>query len=209
MKKKYGLSLLIMMIIITVLFCGCSNDKEQPSDPSAISTDSGKVIISFDFTKQSGHASNQFAVWIENSSGELVRTLYATEFTPEGGFEKRPDAIATWVEKAQVANMSDEEVDAISGATPKSGSLSYGWDLTDENGELVPEGEYKFFVEGSLRWKNRVIFTDNIIVGDEAMEAIPKAEFIFEGNDDSPALSESAEEASMIQNVKAEFSPKK
>jgi len=36
------------------------------------------VEVSFTFARQSGAASNQFAVWVEDAQGRYVRTLYAT-----------------------------------------------------------------------------------------------------------------------------------
>jgi len=53
------------------------------------------------------------------------------------------------VEKSNLASMTKAEVDAISGATPRTGTQSYTWDLTDANGDMVLPGEYRFVVEGA------------------------------------------------------------
>jgi hypothetical protein len=55
--------------------------------------------------------------------------------------------------------MTDTQVDAITGATPGNGKLTYIWDGTDQNGVRVPKGKYHFFVEGTLYWKSRVVFS--------------------------------------------------
>jgi len=111
----------------------------------------GSVVISFNYKRQSGSASNQFALWIEDMSGQLIKTLYATRFTANGGYKNRPDSIPLWVEKSGLASMTGSEVDAVSGATPNAGDLSYTWDLTGADGNTVLPGQYRFFVEDTLR----------------------------------------------------------
>ena len=42
----------------------------------------GKTLeVSFDYQRQSGPGSNQYAVWIENEKGEVVKTLFVTSFS--------------------------------------------------------------------------------------------------------------------------------
>ena len=161
------------------------------------------MTITFGFQKQSGYASNQFAVWIEDADGQYVKTLYATRFTVKGGYKNRPDSIPVWVEKSGIANMSD--VDAITGATPQSGILAYIWDLTDQNGSPAPNGTYRFCVEGTLRWKNQVLCTGEIEIGGGAASAVAEAQYFYVGTADQPALSGDAPENNMIDAVKATY----
>jgi hypothetical protein len=166
----------------------------------------GEVIISFDYTRQSGHASNQFAVWIEDENGRLIKTLYATRFTVGGGYKLRPDSIPAWAERSGLASLSDAQADAISGATPQTGRLAYVWDLTGEDGGAVSAAvHYKFFVEGSLRWKNRVLYSGDIGLsgGDGVAEA--QAEYFYEASEGQPALTDASPEHDMIGAVKAEI----
>jgi hypothetical protein len=181
---------------------------EDSSDSQASVTPSGEVIVTFDYVKQSGSASNQYAIWVEDMDGNYINTLYATKWTAGGGFNSRPDSIASWVEKSGIASMSDYYVDAISGATPKaSGSQSYTWNLKDINGDAVLPGEYKVFVEGTLRWKNYVLYTAVVTIGDvpEAVEA--DAEFVYEASDRQAALTSDSPENAMIGAVTVSFVP--
>ena len=181
---------------------------EDSSDSQAPVTPSGEVVVTFDYEKQSGSASNQYAIWVEDIDGNYINTFYATKWTAVGGFNSRPDSIALWVEKSGIASMPDYYVDAISGATPKaSGSQSYTWNLKDINGDTVPHGEYKIFVEGTLRWKNRVLYTAVVTIGDvpEAVEA--DAEFFYETSDRQAALTSDSPENSMIGAVTVSFVP--
>ncbi len=199
MKKR---TLAAVLAITIVFICSCSAEKVK-QEPTSF--EHGKLTVSFEYKEQSGYASNQFAVWIEDIEGTYVNTLYVTEFTADGGYEDRPDSIPLWVEKSGLASMQEEEADAVTGATPDEGTLAYAWDLTDSKGNVVPPGEYKFFVEGSLRWKNRVLYSGIIHVGgnEAAVEAEP--EYFYEASEDEEALTENSEENSMLSKVKAEF----
>ena len=138
---------------------------------------SGKVKISFNYVRQSGIASNQFAIWIEDASGNYIKTLYATRFTAKGGWKRRSDSIPGWVKAAQISGMSKKEIDAVSGPTPSAGRLVYVWDCKDSDGKPVPAGEYRYIVEGTIRWKSRAIFTCNIRIGGQQHESRAQAKF--------------------------------
>jgi len=167
----------------------------------------GEVIISFDYTRQSGPASNQHAIWIEDMDGNIVKTLFASRWTADGGFSTRPDSIALWAGRAGLADLSKSEVDAFSGATPRTGAQSYTWDLTDSNGETVLQGDYMIFVEGTLRWKNFVLFSGIITIGDTPITIHPDPVFYFEGSDRYAALTADSVENNMIGAVTVEFKP--
>lgn len=202
--KKHKFILIIITVFFLISFAACSGDDEKEDTRTF---ESGKLTITFDYEKQSGYASNQFAVWIEDIDGNYINTLYATKYTANGGYKNRPDAIALWVEKSGLDSMQKSEVDAIAGATPKTGPISYSWDLTDTNGNTVSYGEYKFFVEGSLRWKNRVIYSGVITIGDEPITIQADVEFIYEESDNQAALTNDSSENAMIGAVTASLTP--
>jgi len=134
---------------------------------SGLFAQANKVEVSFTYTKQSGFASNQFAVWIEDAQGHHVKTLYATKFTAAGGWQKREYSLPLWVKQSNLAKMNKAQVDAITSSTPKSGDLRYVWDGTDGTGKAVPAGEYRIIVEASLRNENSVIYTAVIKLGEK------------------------------------------
>lgn len=129
---------------------------------------SKKIFISFKYEKQFRLASNQYAIWIENEKGELIKNIFVTKFTAVDGYSKRKEALPTWVKRSNVKNYSREKIDSISGATPKSSFLTYTWDCTDQNENPVPNGTYRFFVEGSTYWKDKILFTGTITLGDHS-----------------------------------------
>ena len=167
----------------------------------------GSVVISFDYERIPGSASNQIAVWVEDESGNLVRSLHASRWTASGGYAMRPDSLAVWVARADRANMSQREIDAVSSATPTTGSHAIIWDLKSDTGELVAPGEYTIWLEGTLRWANHVIYAGTVILGAGANEVTLTADFVYAATDRQPALNETSPENSMVTNVRAVFSP--
>jgi len=187
--------IIALALIGLVLMCaGCSKAEPSPSappTPTLAPGTPGTLTVSFDFERQSGVASNQFAVWIEDMDGQMVKTMVATNYTASGGYAKRKDSIALWVERAK----GTVDFDAVAGATPQSGPVAYVWDLTYDNGEAAPAGTYKFLVLGTLRWKNYVLCTGEIAVGGANATAEAPAQFV----------DETAKECGMIANVRAEY----
>uniref|UniRef100_A0A7V4DH71 DUF2271 domain-containing protein n=1 Tax=Candidatus Caldatribacterium californiense TaxID=1454726 RepID=A0A7V4DH71_9BACT len=167
-------------------------EKEGPSMEQR-----GVLEITLDFERQRTIASNQYAVWIEDEEGNLVKTLYVTRFTGRGGYRQRPDCLPTWVKKANPASLPPQTVDAITSATPQSGRQMYTWDGKDENGHPVPPGTYRFFVEATLFWSSRVLFSGTFAYGEGSVEDIPiTVEYFGERHNEG-----------MITNVRARVVP--
>ena len=139
------------------------------------------VELSFNYEKQGGAGSNQWAVWIENSKGEVVRTLYVSSFTTKGrgsangqrrrGYTFRPTCVPTWVKNAKAEEMTDEQIDAITGATPSaSGKQTYTWDFKDAQDKAVPAGEYKICLEATLYFESIILYSGTFSTKDKAGE---------------------------------------
>ena len=146
--------------------------------PSMAQSNSSKkaasVELSFNYQKQSGAGSNQYAVWIENSDGKVVRTLTVTSFTSKGrggrrGYTFRPTCVPTWVKNAGAEQMTDEQIDAVTGATPsQSGVQTYAWDFKDADGKDVPAGDYKICLEATLYFNSVILYTGTFSTKDKA-----------------------------------------
>ncbi len=153
------------------------------------------VEVNFDYKAMSGFASNQFALWVENENGDVVKTLFVTDFTGvKRGYKKREQSLNNWVAIAKPGKMSDTEIDAISGATPKSGVQHFIWDLTDNQGKKVPTGKYFIKLEATLYQGSNVVYTSSV---DSDNPTQGELELKIERSEpDNP------KNASMIQNVK-------
>ena len=125
--------------------------------------------VSFNYQRQAGPGSNQYAVWIENEKGEVVKTLFVTSYTTKGrvrgneqpmrGYIKRPHCVPTWVKNAKANDLTDQQLDAVTGATPQiDGKQTFIWDFTDQQGKTVKNGTYHVFVEATLYQASDIIY---------------------------------------------------
>jgi len=133
--------------------------------------------LTFSFTRQSGAASNQFAVWIEDSSGRYIKTLYATRYTANGGWRNRATSIPIWVRQSGLSGLTNTQIDTLTGATPRTGNLTYTWNGTDSSGAAVSNGNYVIFLEGTLRWGNQVLYRAPIRLGSGPANANVSVEY--------------------------------
>ena len=134
MKQKKILTAILVAILLAV-----------PVMVLGIKSQAAKVKsleISFDYKHQAGPGSNQYAVWIENEKGDVVKTLFVTSYTTKGrtrpgeepmrGYVKRPACVPTWVNASKAAEQTDQQLDAITGATPQvDGTQIFTWEFTD------------------------------------------------------------------------------
>ena len=135
--------------------------------------------VSFDYQRQAGPGSNQYAVWIENEKGEVVKTLFVTSYTTKGrarggeqpkrGYIVRPACVPTWVKSVNADAKTDQQLDAFTGATPQAGGTqTFTWDFTDEEGNAVPKGTYKVLVEATLYQTSDIIYSGTFSSKDKA-----------------------------------------
>jgi hypothetical protein len=139
------------------------------------------VEISFSYTRQPGAASNQFALWVEDARGKVVKTIYATEFTARGGWERRPESIPLWVSRSGLAAMTQERIDALTTPTPRPGLLRYTWDGTGQDGAALPQGTYQVYLEATLRRENRVLYQAAVELGGGPAEIKAEAQYFGTG----------------------------
>ncbi len=138
--------------------------------PAAAGTQAlgGTVTISYDLHRITTIASNQLAVWIEDADGRLVKTLFVTRFTGQGGYERRPECLPLWRKAAGLDGPPTAEVDAVTGATQQPGRQTLVWDGTDAAGQPVTPGKYVYKLEGSVYWTKEVLWSGEISVGGAA-----------------------------------------
>ena len=129
--------------------------------PQQTGVSSERLDITFDY-QRGGIASSQYVIWVEDAIGRSVRTIFVTRFTATRGFSERPDAVPTWVARFNPSQMTSAQIDAVSGATPSNGSLHYTWDGKDNQGKPVPAGTYTVFLEGTLYWNTRVLYSAKV-----------------------------------------------
>ncbi|WP_223066419.1 DUF2271 domain-containing protein [Paenibacillus caui] len=174
------------------------NDASATTSTPSVKT-LGLVDIHYQLYHLDRLASNQIAIWIEDSQGNYVKTLRASSFTANGGYRTRPESLPEWREAANWENASENEIKRVSLPEQEPGMHVVYWDCTDESGQAVDPGTYVYKVEGNIFWENRVIYTGEIAVGsDFAGETKAKVEY-------KPADAES--QGTLLENVSAGFKP--
>jgi hypothetical protein len=192
--KSYKNSLLqfiILVIIVIASFSSCKsggegkNSKARAQD-SVISVTSnvggsGKSI-EIEMIKGKSHNHPTFAIWIEDTAGKYIQTLYITKAISQGIFEhgdnsggtwkpgevRRPAALPYWAHKRGIKNEDGsfeptpkrKVPDAYSGATP-AGSFKLS---TRTDNEL--RGKVKILMEINQPWDWNEFWNNNLYPDD-------------------------------------------
>ena len=168
MRQKKILFLMIAAMLLSVVAVAQNSKKAAKT-----------LEVSFNYQKQNGPGSNQYAIWIENEKGEFVKTLFVTSYTSKGrsrggekaqrGYIVRPTCVPVWVKTSKAEEKTDQQLDAVTGATPQnSGTQTFTWDFTDEQGKAVPQGTYKIKVEATLYFDSDIVYTGSFSTKDKA-----------------------------------------
>jgi hypothetical protein len=171
MKQKIVFSVIVIAMLVSVIAVAQSKKNQGAKLQS--------LEVSFNYQKQAGPGSNQYAVWIENDKGEVVKTIFVTSYTTKGrtrageepmrGYVKRPNCVPTWVKASKASEKSDQQLDAFTGATPQTGGLqTFVWDFTDQQGKAVPQGTYKVLVEATLYQASDIIYSGTFSTKDKS-----------------------------------------
>jgi hypothetical protein len=151
--KKYFLPIVLLILVAMPNIFAQSESHEK------------NVIVTYTWTRISTHGSNQIAIWIEDVKGKHLATLFATKFTTQGGYIKRPVSLSEWTAKFDLKNASKEDVDAITGATPQSGAHTLTWNCKDKSGKTVSPGTYIVRMEANILDPDKMFFRGEIEIG--------------------------------------------
>lgn len=157
------------------------------------------LTLEFQFQRLRRIASNQLAVWIEDSSGHHIRTLFVTDFTARrAGYRLRPAALPRWVRAFDPASRPRSDVDAVSRPTPPAGHVTLIWDGTDEGGRRVTAGSYVVHIEGNIFWETMAYYRIPVEIGADP--------FSFEASP-SPEASDSSADRPLVRDVRVSYRP--
>jgi hypothetical protein len=178
---------------LALLLCGVA----LSAQPGA----GARVVVTYDLTRMRQIASDQIAVWIEDANGAFVRTLYVSNYAGKrAGWKKRPQVTPAWVKASNPAATPQSAIDAVSGATPRNGTVTVTWDLRDASGSIVPDGDYKYRVEGNISWEKTVLWTGTIHVG--GTEGASEATAVY-------SVADASLEGKLISAASAQYVPGK
>ena len=172
MKRK---KLFITILAVTLLAIPAMVQSKKSEPAKKVQT----LEVSFNYQRQAGPGSNQYAVWIENEKGKVVKTLFVTSYTTKGrarggeqakrGYIVQPTCVPIGVKTVKANEKTDQQLDAITGATPQTGGTqTFTWDFTNQEGKAVPQGMYKVVVEATLFFESDIIYSGTFSTKDKA-----------------------------------------
>jgi hypothetical protein len=120
-----------------------------------------KFDISFNLNDiQSFVPSNQIAIWLETADSSYVRTLFLSEYLSYGGYNIR-EICYDWSSKTKWDEVSKEEFDAVTSATPGVGDVKLKLQCP---ASLVPEGKYLIFIEVHLADEYNELYSGELTI---------------------------------------------
>ncbi|MEI7905416.1 MAG: DUF2271 domain-containing protein [Candidatus Firestonebacteria bacterium] len=120
--------------------------------------------VKINYKRSTSGRNARTAVWIEDSNGKLITTLYRSV----GGVIKPfPVRLIKW--EAKTGKLSDNASDVNTSATYNGGSAgqayTFTWNCRDSWGKLVPDGEYFYKVENARYYAPPIKTQSNLSSG--------------------------------------------
>ena len=133
MKKRYVTWELLIVLLGMFLITSCS-DKNRT------------INISFTMINvKSYNPSYQMVIWLEKPDGTFFKTLFVTDYLAMGGYLEY-GVCPRWSKKANWNEVTKEEFDAVTGATPAPGNVKMKIKTDD-----VPNGKYFLYLQVHLK----------------------------------------------------------
>jgi hypothetical protein len=140
-------------------------DTTAAATSGALFPSGAELAVSFSFTPTStDRVRNPYiAVWVEDTSGNLVKTI--SLWYQSGKGDRWLSDLQQW------ASTSGEAVDeSTSGATRSAGDYTVVWDGTDANGNPVAQGEYVLFIEAAREHGPYELISQDITISDAGFD---------------------------------------
>lgn len=161
------------------------------------------TVIRLDFEKGKTHNHPLFAVWLADTTGKFIQTLYVSESIGKGVFKRvdrsmgrwqageiqRPASLPYWAHQRNVKNESGTylptplhpEADAVTGATP---TASFAMRLAT-NQKL--DGKYRVYLELNQSWDWNEYWTNDKFPDDKEYRTSSQPALVYMATIDSNA----------------------
>jgi hypothetical protein len=171
--------LLFFIFPFVSLFCTTSTevDKHFPNEP-------GYVEISYQLTQVTDPVPTyQTVIWLEDADSQFVKSIFVSAWLAYGGYAyERYNICPSWNSKADWENVSAEEFDAATGATPKIGRNVNQFGLKENN--LEP-GTYICNIETHITENYNIRYSGEIIANSDTFSVFPFLYYIPEKHPDA------------------------
>lgn len=207
--KKYApvwiATTLFLVVSNQMIYVDFKNEKKEENTSVSITQNSSnsatqtnvvenQLKVEFLFKRGETISSNQIALWIEDKQGNVVKTIGITRFAAEGGFSRRRDILKNWVTRAKANEMSRSQFELISSPTPSNGQNQKYWNGVNDAGNIVLDGEYTIFLEGTLYLSSNVVYSQDILIENGKISLVGDVKTVFS--------EETQRNRDMITNVK-------
>lgn len=128
----------------------------------------------------------QTVIWLEDERSEFITSLLVSDWTAYGGY-KFENVCPTWNEKAGWKDVSDEQFDAVTRATPNPFLGADSLTIDCEELGLNP-GVYKCRVETHIKKEYNINYTAEIRLGAEPVTKRPEPTYIPEKHEAGDVL---------------------
>jgi len=151
MENKITSKFIVFIFTLSIFITGCGGNKN-------------KVKLSFQLNKiEAFTSSDQLVIWLEKPDSTFVKTLFISDYLAYGGFALT--TICTdWSGRAAWKNITKEEFDAVTAATPIHGNVEFDFEIQKEK---VPDGEYNLFIEVHLAEDYNELYSGTVNLRDE------------------------------------------
>ena len=193
--------ILLIAALCFVTAAVCAKKKPEVFDTYTYGKNAQGTTISLKFEKGKEHNHPLFAVWLADSAGNYIQTLYVSESVGKGFFRRasrktghwqageiqRPATLPYWAHQRKIINEFSTYLptpkqpvpDAYTGATPQA---SFILTLLTDN-KLY--GNYKLFLEVNQSWDWNEFWTNNKFPDDKEYKTSSQPALIYSADFDT------------------------
>jgi hypothetical protein len=166
--------LFIIVFPLAILYYSKSTapDNQPPVNP-------GMVEITYQLAQVTGPVPTyQTVIWLEDADSQFVKSLFVSGWLAYGGYAyQRYTICPSWNSKADWQNISAEEFDVATGATPIIGQNSFNFGFKENN---LKSGKYICNIETHISENYNIRYSGEIIVKSDIFSVVPIPYFIPE-----------------------------
>ena len=132
-----------------------------------------ELAVNFEINQPDGarYRRPYVAVWVEDESGKAIRTLSLWVQTRKPGPRWIPD-LKRWYrkEKQRQGDSGGNLIETISVATRQPGQYSLTWNGRNDDGKLVPQGNYVVCIEAAREHGTYQLMRESVSLGSRAFQ---------------------------------------
>lgn len=162
-----------LLLLAVMLFHGCGKQEKLLGEGTTEPHDILEISFVIGACRHI-QPSYQTVIWLEKEDGTYFKPFQVSEYLSFGGYE-REGICSTWPGKSQWYEISEEEFDAVTAATPTVGKHVLRFACPEE---AIPTGRYQYVVEMHIVESYNVVCRGTITIDDKPDESIAEVTYI-------------------------------